>query len=103
MYKVEIVTQQKNISELNNTQLLFTYIYINRTFKYLYHKKLSLLSKRQKKAIIYDLTLFEKLKQKRYSLRCCTPQKWLENWDVFQTLSSEMEKRQLSKNMLEFY
>ena len=102
MYKIEIASQEQSISEFNNTQLLFSYIYIKSTFNHLYHKKLSLLSKKEKKAIIYDLDLFEKIKQKKYSLRCCTPQKWLENWNVFQTLLSEMEKRNLSRKMLDF-
>lgn len=102
MYKVQIPPKRNNISELSNSQLLFTYIYLKRTFKYLYHRKLSLLAKKEKKAIIYDLELFKQIKEKKYSLRCCTPQKWFEEWEVNKRILNELEKRKLSKKILEF-
>ncbi len=102
MYKVEIKTENKKVSELSNAQLLFSYIYLKRTFKHLYRKRLKALAKKEKRAIIYDLELFQKIKEKKYSLRCCTPQKWLEEWDFYKGILNELEKRKISRKLLEF-
>lgn len=101
MYKVELSTANSNFSDFNNAQLICSYIFVKKTFNHLYKKKLRSLSKREKKAIIYDLSLFESIKQKKYSLRCSSPQSWLENWIVFNGITSEIKKRDLSINNLE--
>ena len=102
MYKVEISSANSNISDYNNTQLICSYIFVKKTFNHLYKKKLLNLNKKEKKAIIYDLSLFEAIKQKKYMLRCLTPQKWLENWKVFNGITSEIKKRDLSINYLDY-
>jgi hypothetical protein len=102
MYKVELSSQNVSISDLNNAQLIFSYIFVKRTFNHLYKKKLRNLTKKEKRAIIYDLTLFSSIKQQKYTLRCSTPQKWLENWIVFDGITKEIKKRNLSINDLDF-
>ncbi len=102
MYKVELTSSKAEICDLSNVQLICSYIFVKKTFNHLYKKKLKKLTAEEKKAIIYDLTLYENIKQKRYSLRCTTPQKWLENWKVFNGITSEMAKRELSIKNLEF-
>ena len=102
MYKVELSTSNSNISSFNNTQLICSYIYLRKTFNQLYKKKLKSLTIREKKAIIYDLTLFQDIKQQKYLLRCLTPQKWLENWYVFIGITEEIRKRELSIQHLDF-
>ncbi len=102
MYKVELSSSNVNISELNNAQLIFAYIYVRKTFNHLYKKKLMNLTKQEKKAIVYDLTLFSAIKQQKYLLRCLTPQKWLENWNVFNGIIEEIKKRNLSINHFDF-
>ncbi len=52
MYKVELSSSNVNISELNNAQLIFAYIYVRKTFNHLYKKKLMNLTKQEKKAIV---------------------------------------------------
>lgn len=101
MYKVEIKSENKRLNELSNAQLFFSYIYLKRTFKYLYRKKLNTLSKKENRAIIYDLELFKKIKETKYKLRCCTPQKWLEDWEFYQGIKNELGKRNISKKLLE--
>lgn len=102
MYKVEISSTNSNISDYNNTQLICSYIFVKKTFNHLYKKKLLNLNKKERKAIIYDLSLFEAIKQKKYMLRCLTPQKWLENWNVFNGITSEIKKRDLLINYLDY-
>jgi len=102
MYKVELTSSNSNISDYDNTELIFSYIFVKKTYNHLYKKKLMNLNKKEKKAIIYDLSLFESIKQKKYLLRCLTPQKWLENWDVFNVISNEIKKRDLLINHLDF-
>ncbi len=77
MYKVELSSTNNSISDFNNTQLICSYIYVKKTYNHLYKKKMKNLSRKEKKAIIHDLSLFEAIKQKKYFLRCLTPQKWL--------------------------
>lgn len=101
MYKVQLSSTTSNISDFNNTQLVCSYLYVSKTFNYLYKKKLRNLNKKEKKAIIHDLSLFETIKAKKYSLRCLTPQKWLENWNVYNGITSEIKKRELSIKYLE--
>ena len=102
MYKVKLVTSKNNISEFNDTQLVCSYIFLKNASKCLYKRKLRSLNKREKTAIIYDLTLFESLKQMNYKLRCLTPEKWLNNWNVFNVISAEIKRRELSVNNLDF-
>jgi hypothetical protein len=102
MYKVEISPSNSDISQYNNTELICSYIFVKKTFNQLYKKKLLHLSKKEKKAIIYDLSLFETIKQKKYLLRSVTPQKWLENWNVFNGIANEIKKRDLSINNLDY-
>ncbi|PID62952.1 MAG: hypothetical protein CR986_00555 [Ignavibacteriae bacterium] len=97
MYKVELTSTDCLVSEYDNTQLICSYIFIKKTFKYLYKRQLQILSKNEQKAIIYDLSLFETLKEKKYLLRTLTPQKWLENWCFYNILISELKKRELYK------
>jgi len=101
MYKVELSTADSNFAKFNNAQLICSYIFVKKTFNHLYKKKLRSLSQKEKKAIIYDLNLFESIKQKKYSLRCSSPQSWLENWNVFNGITSEIKKRDISINNLE--
>ena len=102
MYKVKLVTSNCNIEEFNDTQLICSYIFLKNTSKYLYKRKLRNLNKREKTAIIYDLALFESIKEMNYSLRCLTPEKWLENWNVFNVISAEIKKRELTVNFVDF-
>jgi hypothetical protein len=101
MYKVEFSSSNNSISDFNNTQLICSYIFVRKTFNHIYKKKLRNLSRKEKKAIIYDLSLYQSIKQKKYSLRCSTPQKWLENWNVFNGIRSEIKKRDLSIQSLD--
>ena len=96
MYKVKIVHSDRKIAELDDAQLICSYYFLKKTFNYLYKKKLRNLNKRQKKAIIHDLRLFESIKKMNYSLRCLTPQKWLENWSIYNGITAEIERRNLS-------
>ena len=98
MYKVELITSDCKISEFNDAQLICSYFYLKKTFNFLYKRKLRNLNKKEKTAIIYDLSLFESIKQKNYSLRCLTPQKWFENWKVYNGIADEIRKRELSIN-----
>ncbi len=102
MYKVELNYTNCNITNFNNTQLICTYIYLSKTFNQIYKKKLRSLAIKEKKAIIYDLSLFQNIKQKKYFLRSLTPQKWLENWSVFNGITEEMRKRELPINQLNY-
>jgi hypothetical protein len=102
MYKVELSPKNCSISSFNNTQLICSYIYLRKTFNHIYKKQIRSLTIKEKKAIIYDITLFQAIKQKRYLLRCLTPQKWLENWKVFNGITEELKKRELSINYLDF-
>ena len=102
MYKVKLVTSNCKISEFNDTQLVCSYLFLKNASKYLYKRKLRNLNKLEKTAIIYDLSLFESIKKMNYSLRCLTPEKWLENWNVFNGISAEIKKRELSVNNLDF-
>ncbi len=86
------------ISHLNNAQIICSYLFLKRTAKHYYHKKLSNLFKKEKKAIIRDLELFESIKKQEYFLRCSTPQKWLEKKEVFKNLQMEIKKREISIN-----
>ena len=98
MYKVQITNSDCNITEFNNAQLICSYYYLKKTFNHLYKRKLRNLSKEEKKAIIYDIALFEAIKEKNYTLRCVSPQKWFENWKVFIGITDEIKKRQLIIN-----
>ena len=98
MYKVKIAPRDCKISELDDAQLICSYYFLKNTFNYLYKKKLRNLNKRQQRAIIHDLNLFETIKNMNYSLRCLTPQKWLENWSIYNGITAEIEKRKLSIN-----
>jgi hypothetical protein len=96
MYKVELASSNVSISDFSDEQLICSYIFVKKTFYHLYKKKLRLLNKREKKAIIYDISQFQNLKQKSYTLRCLTPEKWLENWPIYNGIESELKKRELS-------
>lgn len=102
MYKVELNNTNSNITQFNNTQLICSYIYLSKTFNHIYKKKLRTLSIKENKAIIYDLALFQNLRQKTYLLRCSTPKKWLENWSVFNGITEEMRKRELPLHHLDY-
>ena len=102
MYKVKVSPQNCNISSFNNTQLICSYIYLKKTFNHIYKKQIRSLTIQEKKAIIYDISLFQSVKQKIYLLRCLTPQKWLENWNVFNGITEEIKKRELSVKYLDF-
>ena len=102
MYQVEIGKSQKDFTDFDNTQLVCSYLFLKRTFKYLYKEKLRKLDKKEKRAIIYDISLFEKIKNTKYQLRCKTKQKWLENSDIYNSIVSEIEKRELVINNLDF-
>lgn len=88
----------KTISQLNNTQLICSYLFLQKTAKHYYHKQLSTLFKKEREAIIRDLSLFESIKKQKYSLRCSTPQKWLEANEAFKKLKIEIMKRKISIN-----
>lgn len=96
MYKIELTKSQSKISDFTNTQLICSYYFLSSTGKYIYKRKLRNLSKKQKKAIIYDLSLFSRLKEKIYQLKSLTPEKWLENWPVYNGIISEIQKRNLA-------
>ena len=102
MYKIELATTENQISDFNNSQLICSYFYLRKTFNYLYKRKLRNLNKQQKKAIIYDLSLFETIKKRNYKHRCLSPQSWLENWKVYNGITEEIKKRELSENYLDF-
>ena len=87
-----------SISQLNNVQLVCSYLFLKKTAKHFYHKKLASLFKKEKEAIVRDLELFEEIKQQEYFLRCSTPQKWLENRLVYKKLLEELKKREISIN-----
>ena len=101
MYKVEISKNCKDISELNNEQLLCSYFYLKETYHYIYKKKLSTLAKKEKRAVIYDLTLFEQIKEQQYFLRCTSSQKWFDNWEVKKKLLQELGNRKLTNKISE--
>lgn len=101
MYKVEVSPKNCNISNFDNTQLICSYIYLKKTFNHIYKKQIRALTIKEKKAIIYDISLFQIVKQKKYLLRCLTPQKWLENWNVFNGITEEIKKRELSVKYLD--
>jgi len=90
------------ISQFNNAQLICSYLFLKKTAKHYYQKKLSNLFKKEKEAIIRDLALFESIRKQEYFLRCSTPQKWLEKKEVFQNLQMEIEKRELPINSFDF-
>ncbi len=102
MYLVEVNRATKNLSEFDNTQLVCSYLFLRRTFNYLYREKLRKLDKKQKRAIVYDISLFEKIKNTKYLLRSSSPQKWLEDSEVYNNILMEIEKRDLSINNLDF-
>lgn len=102
MYNVELSPQNSNISSFDNTQLICSYIYLKKTFNHLYKKQIRALTIKEKKAIIYDINLFQHVKEKKYLLRCLTPQKWLENWNVFNGIIEEIKKRELSVQHLDY-
>ncbi len=89
------------ISQLNNVQLICSYLFLKKTAKHFYQKKLALLFKKEKEAIIRDLILFQRLKEHEYFLRCSTPQKWLENKSVYKNLKEELLKREILPNKLD--
>lgn len=101
MYKVQVSKTDYNLADYNNAELICSYVYLKKTFNYLYKQKLKNLTKKEKKAIIYDLSLFETIKTQKYLLRCLTPQKWLENWNVYNGITSELKKRDLFANNLD--
>lgn len=101
MYKVEISSFDYKIEDFDNMQLFCSYVYLKKTFNFMYKQKLRTLSKQEKRAIIYDLSLFETVKKQKYNLLCITPQKWLENWNVFVGITSEMKRRELLENNLD--
>jgi len=102
MYLIEVNRESKNLSEFDNTQLVCSYLFLRRTFNYLYREKLRKLDKKQKRAIIYDISLFEKIKNAKYLLRNSSPQKWLEDSEVYNNILTEIEKRDLPINNLDF-
>ena len=101
MYKVELSPKNCNISSFDNTQLICSYIYLKKTCNHIYKKQIRSLTIKEKKAIIYDISLFQTVKQKKYLLRSLTPQKWLENWNVFNGITEEIKKRELSVKYLD--
>lgn len=102
MYKIQFNSVDTQFSNFENEQLVCSYIYLKKTFNHLYKKNLRMLNKKEQKAIIYDLSQFETIKQKKYLLRCLTPQKWLESWTVFNGITDEIKKRDLSIKNLDF-
>lgn len=98
MYKVKLVNSDCKITEYDDAQLICSYYFLKQSFNYLYRRKLRNLNKKEKTAIIYDLNLFESIKQMNYNLRCSTPQKWLENWSIFNGITAEIKKRDLPVN-----
>jgi hypothetical protein len=102
MYLVEVNKATKKLSEFDNTQLVCSYLFLRRTFNYLYKEKLRKLDRKQKRAIVYDISLFEKIKNTKYLLRTSSPQKWLEDSEIYNKIVTEIEKRELSINNLDF-
>ena len=96
MYLVELEKTSKDISKFDNAQLVCSYYFLKNTFNYLYKEKLRKLDKQEKRAIIYDISLFQDITNKKNYLRNCSPQKWLEDSKIYNTLLNEMEKRNLS-------
>ncbi len=101
MYQVKIKTEPKELSELDNTELICSYVFLKKTADHFYHRKLAELFRLEKKAIIRDLSLFENVRKQKYLLRCSTPQKWIESWDVFRNLKNEIKKRKIRINNFE--
>lgn len=101
MYLVELDKTSKDLSKFDNTQLVCTYFFLRKTYTYLYKENLRKLDKKEKRAIIYDISLFQNLKSKIYYLRNCSPQKWLEDSEVYNKLVDEIEKRNLPINQFE--
>ncbi len=101
MYQVKIKSAPKSLSELDNTELICSYVFLKKTAKHYYHKKLAELFQLEKKAIIKDLELYQNIKKQKYSLRCTTPQRWIENWDVYKNLKKELEKRKINMDNFE--
>ena len=101
MYQVKIKSEPKSLSELDNSSLICSYVFLKKTAAHFYHRKLIELSKREKKAIIKDLALYQNVKKQKYLLRCSTPQKWIENWDVYKNLKNELERRKIKINNFE--
>ena len=96
MYKIEVKNIKKKLSEFNNEQLICSYIFLQNTFNYFYKENLRKLDKKEKKAIIYDLKLFERIKNKRYSLRCSSPEKWFTESKNYNNILREIKKRDIS-------
>ena len=63
MYQVKIKYKSKSLSELDNTQLIFSYVFLKKTAHHFYHRKLAELFKLEKKAIIRDLTLYQNIRK----------------------------------------
>ena len=101
MCQVKIKSEPKSISELDNSSLICCYVFLKKTAHHFYHRKLAELFKLEKKAIIRDLALYQNVKKQKYLLRCSTPQKWIENWDVYKSLKEELEKRKIQINNFE--
>ncbi|MFZ1289842.1 MAG: hypothetical protein WAR79_07115 [Melioribacteraceae bacterium] len=101
MYLVELDKTSKDLSKFNNTQLVCSYFFLRETFNYRYKENLRKLDKKEKRAIIYDISLFQNIKKKIYYLRNCSPQKWLEDSEVYNNLVNEIEKRQLPLKQLD--
>lgn len=97
MYKVELDKTSKEISKFDNEQLVCSYYFLKSTFEYLYKEKLRKLDKQEKRAIIYDISLFQDIKKQINYLRNCSPRKWLEDSKVYNSLLFEIEKRNLSE------
>ncbi len=96
MYKVEVKNYKKKLSKFDNTQLICSYLFLQKTFNYFYKENLRKLDKREKKAIIYDLKLFETIKNKRYNLRCSSPEKWFKESKTYTSILKEIRKRDIS-------
>lgn len=101
MYLVELDKTSKDLSKYDNTQLFCSYFFLRKTFNYLYRDNLRKLDKKEKRAIIYDISLFQNIKLKINHLRNCSPQKWLEDSEVYNNLVNEIEKRKLPLNQLD--
>ncbi|MBK7104137.1 MAG: hypothetical protein IPH62_02500 [Ignavibacteriae bacterium] len=101
MYLVELDKTSKDLSKFNNSQLVCSYFFLRKTYNYLYRENLRKLDKKEKRAIIYDISLFQNLKNKISYVRNCSPQKWLEDSEVYNNLVNEIVRRKLPLNQLD--
>ena len=84
-----------NFSDLTNEQLLQNISSLKQRVEYYYCKELRRLEKNKRKAIIKDLNEFRRIQEKYNLMKSISPFDWLENWEVYNAIKKEAEKRSL--------